>query len=92
MQTIEIYTPNRDADGKFLGLHHEAIFYDPVALVQPIRIVRDLVKDGSFKTGDPFVFNECLQTIYPVDGRGATVPPGQVIDFTVPDWYESSSL
>jgi hypothetical protein len=40
MQTIEIYSPNRDADGNFLGLNHEAIFYDPEALVEPIRIVR----------------------------------------------------
>ena len=24
MQTIEIYTPNRDASGKFIGLNHEA--------------------------------------------------------------------
>ncbi len=30
--------------GKFLGLNHEAIFYDPEALVQPIRIVRNYVK------------------------------------------------
>ena len=37
MQTIEIYTPNRDAGGKFLGLVHEAIFYDPDALVEPVR-------------------------------------------------------
>jgi hypothetical protein len=33
MQTIEIYSPNRDAQGKFIGLNHEAIFYDPEALV-----------------------------------------------------------
>lgn len=37
MQTIESYTPNRDASGRFVGLNHEAIFYDPEALVQPIR-------------------------------------------------------
>jgi hypothetical protein len=29
MQTIEIYTPDRDASGKFIGLNHEGIFYDP---------------------------------------------------------------
>ena len=44
MQTIEIYTPNRDASGAFTGLNHEAIFYDPEALVEPVRIVRNLVK------------------------------------------------
>ena len=69
MQTIEIYTPNRDAKGKFLGLNHEAIFYDPEALVQPIRIVRNYKKIGNFKEGDPYVFIECVPTIFPVKGQ-----------------------
>jgi hypothetical protein len=29
LQSIEIYTPKRDASGKFVGLNHEGIFYDP---------------------------------------------------------------
>ena len=29
MQTIEIYSPLRDAQGKLIGLMHEAVFYDP---------------------------------------------------------------
>ena len=53
MQTIEIYTPNRDASGKFLGLNHEAIFYDPEALVEPVRIVRNYVKTSGYEQGDP---------------------------------------
>mgnify|MGYP000978316131 CR=1 FL=1 len=28
-QSVEIYTPNRDAKGALTGLHHEAVFYDP---------------------------------------------------------------
>ena len=48
MQTIEIYSPNRDATGKFLGLNHEAIFYDPDALVEPIRIVRNFDKQATY--------------------------------------------
>jgi hypothetical protein len=85
MQTIEIYTPNRDAGGKFLGLNHEAIFYDPEALVEPVRIVRNLVKMSGFEEGEPYVFIECLQTIYSVDGTGTPVSPGQVIQYEVPD-------
>ena len=46
MQSIEIYTPNRDASGKFVGLNHEAILYDEDALVEPIRIVRNFQKLG----------------------------------------------
>jgi hypothetical protein len=87
MQTIEIYTPNRDADGNFLGLNHEAIFYDPEALVEPVRIIRNYVRQSGFDEGDPYVFVECIQTIFPVDGRATPVSPGQVIEYEVPDMY-----
>ena len=36
---------------------------------------------------DPYVFIECTQTIFPVDGRATPVSPGQVIDYQVPDMY-----
>jgi hypothetical protein len=87
MQTIEIYSPNRDASGKFIGLNHEAIFYDPEALVQPIRIVRNYLKLSGFEQGDPYPFIECIQTIFPKDGHGTPVVPGQVIQYKVPDMY-----
>jgi hypothetical protein len=87
MQTIEIYTPIRDAAGKFLGLSQEAIFYDPEALVQPVRIVRKLVKQSSVTTGDPYVFIECVPTIYPINGKASSVTPGKILQFEVPDMY-----
>jgi len=87
MQTIEIYTPMHDAAGNFVGLNHEAIFYDPEALVEPVRIIRHLQKQGSYREEDPYVFIECLQTIYPIDGRATPVSPGQVIEYKVPDMY-----
>jgi len=87
MQTVEIYTPNRDSDGGFRGLKHEAIFYDPEALVEPIRIVRNLHRLGDFDSGDPIVFAECVQSIFPIDGRATPVAPGVAIDYEVPDMY-----
>ena len=87
MQTIEIYAPNRDASGAFLGLNHETVFYDPEALVEPVRIVRDFVKTSGFETGEPYVFPECIQTIFPVNGLATPVAPGTVLRFEVPDMY-----
>jgi hypothetical protein len=87
MQTIEIYTPNRDAAGKFLGFNHEAIFYDPEALVEPVRIIRNHVKTSGFEQGDPYVFIDCVQTIFPLEGRSTPVSPGTVIEYKVPDMY-----
>jgi hypothetical protein len=87
MQTVEIYSPNRDANGKFIGLNHEAIFYDPDALVEPIRIVRNHIKTSGPEKGDPYVFIECIPTIFPVKGRATPVSPGTTIDYRVPDMY-----
>jgi len=88
MQTIEIYTRRKDKDGEMIGLVHEAIFYDPEVLVEPVRVVRNLNRREALNEGNPFIFVECLQTIYPVDGRAQPLPPGAVIDnFEVPDWY-----
>jgi hypothetical protein len=87
MQSIEIYSPNRDANGKFVGLNHEAIFYDPDALVEPIRIIRNYVKTSGFEEGDPYVFIDCVQTIFPVKGKATPLSPGTVIEYRVPDMY-----
>jgi hypothetical protein len=87
LQTIEVYTPNRDAAGTFVGLNHETVFYDPEALVEPVRIVRGFKKQSDFDQGDPYVFPECLQTIYPVAGRATPVAPPNIIEFEVPDMY-----
>ena len=71
MQSIEIYTPMRDASGKFIGLNHEAILYDPEALVEPIRIIQRMEKRAELRRSEvnPIVFTECIQTIYPVKAR-----------------------
>jgi hypothetical protein len=87
MQTIEIYTPNRDEKGQFAGLTHEAIFYDPEALVEPIRIVRNLNKASGPETGDPYTYIECVQTIFPVNGKATPMSPGATFQYEVLDMY-----
>src|SRR6187402_348382 len=37
LETVETFKPAYDATGKFVGLDHETIFYDPDAFVQPLR-------------------------------------------------------
>jgi hypothetical protein len=87
MQTIEIYTPNHDEDGNFLGINHEAILYDPEALVEPVRIIRNYLRSSGFDEGDAQVFIECVQTIFPIRGTPTPVSPGTVIEYEVPDMY-----
>jgi len=87
LQTIEIYTPNRDATGKVIGLNQEGIFYDPEALVEPIRIVRNLQRISGLEEGDPFQFIECVPQMFPVGGRATPASPGTVVEYRVPDTY-----
>lgn len=89
MQSIEIYTPIREKDGNFVGLNHEAILYDPEALVEPVRIVRNLHKlpPESEAARQPLPYIECIPTIYPIKGHGTAVSPGDVIEYEVPDMY-----
>src|SRR4030095_6984176 len=89
MQSVEIYTPIRDAAGAFVGINQEAIFYDPDALAEPIRIVRNLHKTHDFNDADetPYAFIECVQTIFSVDGRNTPLTPGTVVPYEMPDMY-----
>jgi hypothetical protein len=69
-------------------LNHEAVLYDPEALVEPVRIVRNFVKQGGPTEGAPYAFVECVQTIFPINGVPTPVTPGTVIEeYTVPDMY-----
>ncbi len=89
MLSIEIYTPIRDKSGAFLGLNQEAIFYDPEALAEPIRIVRNLYKVADY-TDDketPQTFIECVQTIYNINGINSPLTPGAKVEVEVPDMY-----
>ena len=87
MQTIEIYSPYRDAAGKFVGLNHESIFYDEDALVEPIRIVRNFDKLGDLSEGPPYIYIDCVQTIFPVNGKATPLTPGAHFDYEVLDMY-----
>ena len=37
LETVETFKPVVDAGGKFIGLNHETIFYDPDAFITPVR-------------------------------------------------------
>jgi len=89
LQSIEIYTPIRDEAGNFVGLNHEAILYDEEALVEPVRIVRNLHKINNFTDQDqtPYTFIECVQTIFSVNGVNSPLTPGTVIEYEMPDMY-----
>ncbi|HSR06587.1 MAG TPA: hypothetical protein VLM42_05510, partial [Bryobacteraceae bacterium] len=81
-----------DADHHFVGLQHEAIWYDPESLVQPVRLRdRFLRRAGA---GDPnarFTFIECLSNIRNVNGRPVQQTKGDpnFVDFYGRPWAQN---
>jgi hypothetical protein len=70
METVEIFKPALDANGKFVGLDHEAVFYDPDAFVAPVRATYRFVRRAT--PDDPnrrYTYIECLSNIQNTDGR-----------------------
>ena len=87
LQSIEIYTPRRNAAGDLIGLEHEVVLYDDEAFVEPVRIVHDLDRLGDLDEGDPFEMIECVPAIFPVDGHATPKAPGQTFEYTPPDIF-----
>src|SRR5262245_9595504 len=70
METGETFKPAYDAAGKFIGLDHEAVFYDPEAFVAPVRATYRFVRRAT--PDDPnrrYTYIECLSNIQNTDGR-----------------------
>ena len=87
LQSIEIYTPRKDARGAFVGIKQEIVLYDDEAFVGPVRIVHNLDKQRGNSEGDPFVIMECVPQSFPVDGHTTPMAPGQIVEYRVPDIY-----
>jgi hypothetical protein len=87
LQSIEIYTPRKEANGTLVGLRHEIVLYDDEALAEPVRIVHYLDKQTELNEGDPFQIIECEQRIFPIAGQATPVVPGQTFEYTLLDMY-----
>ena len=44
-------------------------------------------RSDEFVDAEPYVFVECIQSIFPIEGIATPVSPGTVIDYKVPDMY-----
>ena len=87
LQSIEIYTPSKDAAGKPVGLKHEVVLYDDEAFVDPVRIVHTLTRQHDLNEGEPFPIMECIPQSFPVDGHTTPMTPGQTFEYRVPDIF-----
>jgi hypothetical protein len=92
LETIETFKPALDADGKFIGLDHETIFYDPDAFVTPVRASFRFVRAAT--PDDPnrrYTFIECLSNIFNTDGRPkqTTASDPRFVDYYGRPWAKN---
>jgi hypothetical protein len=87
LQTIEIYTPRKDAAGALIGIKHEIVLYDPDAFVEPVRIVQVWDRVGALNENAPFGLAECIPQIFPIKGVATPVSPGTKFEYEYPDIF-----
>jgi hypothetical protein len=70
LQTIETFKPALDASGKFIGLDHETIFYDPDAFTVPVKATFRFRRTATPDVPDRrYNYIECLSNIFNTDGK-----------------------
>jgi hypothetical protein len=92
METVETFKPALDANGKFIGLDHETIFYDPEAFVTPVRASFRYLRAATQDDPDRrYTFIECLSNIYNTDGRPkqVTASDPRFVDYYGRPWAKN---
>jgi len=92
METVETFKPAYDASGKFIGLDHEAIFYDPDAFVAPVRASYRFARRATPEDQNRrYTYIECLSNIVNVNGRPTQLGPTdpRFIDYYGRPWAKN---
>ena len=92
METIETFKPALDANGQFVGLDHEAIFYDPEAFVAPVRASYRFRRVATAdEPNRRYNFIECLSNIYNTNGRPqqVTAADPRFVDYYGRPWAKN---
>jgi hypothetical protein len=92
METVETWKPAFDPGGKFIGLNHETVFYDPDAFVAPVRATfrfarRATMDDQSRR----YTYIECVSNIKNVNGLPKQLTPNDpdFIDYYGRPWAKN---
>jgi len=92
LQTIETFKPALDASGKFIGLDHETIFYDPDAFITPVRASFRFARRATPDDPDRrYNFIECLSNIFNTAGRPnqTTASDPRFVDYYGRPWAKN---
>ena len=91
LETIETYKPAFN-NGTFVGLDHEAIFYDPDAFVAPVHLNMRFVRTANLDNPTRrYTYIECLSNIRNVNGKPIQLTAGdpRFIDYYGRPWAQN---
>jgi len=91
LQTIETYKPVYN-NGSFVGLEHEAVFYDAEAFVAPLHLTMRFNRLGTLDNATRrYTYIECLSNLRDVDGHPTqlTAASDRFIDYYGRPWAKN---
>jgi hypothetical protein len=91
LETVETYAPVYN-NGTFVGLKHEAVFYDPEAFVQPLHLTMQFNRQATLDNPTRrYTYIECLSNLRNVDGRPAQLTLGdpRYVDYYGRPWAQN---
>ena len=92
LETVEVFTPVKNAAGNFTGLSIDTTFYDPEAFVAPLHLVQQWNRtSGLDNPMQRYTYIECLSNIKSVDGKPTQLTAGKpgYIDFYGRPWAQN---
>jgi hypothetical protein len=92
LETVEVFTPRRNADGTFAGLTVDTTFYDPEAFVAPLHAVQQWNRVAALENPTQrYTYIECLSNIKSVNGKPTQLTQGDpgYIDFYGRPWAQN---
>jgi len=91
LETVETYAPVYN-NGAFVGLMHEATFYDPEAFVAPLHLTMRFNRTAKLDDANRrYTYIECLSNLRNVNGRPAqlTASDPRFIDYYGRPWAQN---
>ena len=91
LETIETFKPAFN-NGRFVGIDHEAVFYDPEAFVAPLHLTMRFNRVANLEDANRrFTYIECLSNLRNVNGRPnqVTAADPRFIDYYGRPWAQN---
>jgi hypothetical protein len=92
LETVEVFTPVRNAAGAFTGISVDTTFYDPKAFLQPLHATQQWNRtSGLDNPTQRYTYIECLSNIKSVNGRPTQLNADNpaYVDFYARPWSKN---